>query len=158
MGYTRWPGKWFWKRWSKLVPMDSSLYGTFWLIYPKQPWFFSGSRMDPQNEPPSNIHLLPNRATNNSSLGIQGGSFRWNLHMVPKPAVSESAPRNGSIGIFNILPNFAPAIHALHNSYPCLLQKISEDLLICAMNPMKAFKFWTISWVTTVNRHRRKCF
>lgn len=93
------------------------------------------------SESPSNIHLLPNRATNNSSLGIQGGSFRWNLHMVPKPAVSESAPTNGSIGIFNILPNFAPAIHALHNSYPCSLQKFSEDLLIQKMNLMKPFGF-----------------
>ena len=129
--------------------MDSSLYGTVWFIYPNNHGFSVDHGWIP-SESPSNIHLLPNRATNNSSLGIQGGSFRWNLHMVPKPAVSESAPKNGSIGIFTY-QNFTPAIHALHNSYPCLLQKIFRRPFDSKNESHESIWFWTISWVTTIN-------
>ena len=129
--------------------MDSSLYSTFWFIYPNNHGFSVDHGWIP-SESPSNIHLLPNRATNNSSLGIQGGSFRWNLHMIPKPAVSESAPKKWKH--WNIcLPKFRPcdscAAQLTAQLVSVLVAKIFRRPfdLIQKMNLMKPFKFWTIS-------------
>lgn len=45
----------------KVIQISPNGFITLWYILvhlSKKPWFFSGSRMDPQNESPSNIHLL----------------------------------------------------------------------------------------------------